>query len=49
MLISKITKKKTEEFKQDLLIFAESFNMHGPGAVGDNLDKGGSIFHVFIA
>lgn len=29
-----------EEFKDELSIFAESFNMHGPGAVGDNLEKG---------
>ncbi len=36
----KITKEKTEEFKQELSIFAESFNMHGPGAVGDDLEKG---------
>ncbi|XP_043967273.1 dynein axonemal heavy chain 10 [Gambusia affinis] len=35
-----ITKNKIEEFKQELLIFAESFNLHGPGSVGDNLDKG---------
>lgn len=36
----KTTKEKIEEFKQDLSIFAESFNMHGPGAVGDDLEKG---------
>lgn len=29
-----------EEFKDELSIFAESFNMHGPGAAGDNLEKG---------
>lgn len=29
-----------EEFKDELSIFAESFNMHGPGAVGDDLEKG---------
>ncbi len=39
-LCSKTTKEKIEEFKQELSIFAESFNMHGPGAVGDDLDKG---------
>lgn len=33
-------KEKTDEFKQELSIFAESFNMHGPGAVGDDLEKG---------
>uniref|UniRef100_A0A3B3TNK4 Dynein axonemal heavy chain 10 n=1 Tax=Poecilia latipinna TaxID=48699 RepID=A0A3B3TNK4_9TELE len=35
-----ITKNKVGEFKEELLIFAESFNRHGPGSVGDNLDKG---------
>lgn len=29
-----------EEFKDELSIFVESFNMHGPGAVGDDLEKG---------
>ncbi|KAM4590913.1 dynein axonemal heavy chain 10 isoform 1-T1 [Odontesthes bonariensis] len=37
---SVITQEKIELFKQDLSIFAESFNMHGPGAVGDDLEKG---------
>lgn len=36
----KITKENIQEFKQELSIFAESFNMHGPGAVGDDLEKG---------
>uniref|UniRef100_A0A3P8UAE7 Dynein axonemal heavy chain 10 n=1 Tax=Amphiprion percula TaxID=161767 RepID=A0A3P8UAE7_AMPPE len=35
-----ITNEKIEEFKHELSVFAESFNMHGPGAVGDNLEKG---------
>lgn len=39
-LHSKVTKEKIEEFKQELSIFAESFHMHGPGAVGDDLEKG---------
>ncbi|XP_055020703.1 dynein axonemal heavy chain 10 [Boleophthalmus pectinirostris] len=34
------TKEKIEVFKQEVMIFAESFNMHGPGAVGDNLERG---------
>lgn len=38
--IPKITKEKTEEFKKEVSIFAESFDMHGPGAVGDDLEKG---------
>ncbi|KAJ3602266.1 hypothetical protein NHX12_030025 [Muraenolepis orangiensis] len=37
---TQITKEQIEVFTQDLSIFAESFNMHGPGAVGDNLEKG---------
>ncbi|XP_071339029.1 dynein axonemal heavy chain 10 [Trachinotus anak] len=41
------TKEKTEEFKQELSIFAESFNMHGPGAVGDDLEKGLTIMGTY--
>uniref|UniRef100_A0A4W5NCU9 Dynein axonemal heavy chain 10 n=1 Tax=Hucho hucho TaxID=62062 RepID=A0A4W5NCU9_9TELE len=37
---TEITKEQIETYKQELTIFAESFNMHGPGAVGDNLEKG---------
>ncbi|CAJ1068269.1 LOW QUALITY PROTEIN: dynein heavy chain 10%2C axonemal [Xyrichtys novacula] len=48
-LFTETTKENTEEFKQELLIFAESFNMHGPGAVGDNLDKGFSILRKYEA
>lgn len=29
-----------EEFQDELSIFVESFTMHGPGAVGDDLEKG---------
>ncbi|TRY94050.1 hypothetical protein DNTS_011956 [Danionella cerebrum] len=39
---AEITLNQIEEYKQELSIFAESFNMHGPGAVGDNLEKGKS-------
>ncbi|XP_056232067.1 dynein axonemal heavy chain 10 [Seriola aureovittata] len=41
------TKDKIEEFKQELSIFAESFNMHGPGAVGDDLEKGLTIMGTY--
>uniref|UniRef100_A0A3B4UD57 Dynein axonemal heavy chain 10 n=1 Tax=Seriola dumerili TaxID=41447 RepID=A0A3B4UD57_SERDU len=41
------TQEKTEEFKQELSIFAESFNMHGPGAVGDDLEKGLTIMGTY--
>nr|XP_046243361.1 dynein axonemal heavy chain 10 [Scatophagus argus] len=44
-----ITNEKTEEFKQELSIFAESFNMHGPGAMGDDLDKGLTIMGTYEA
>uniref|UniRef100_A0A8C7PKH0 AAA+ ATPase domain-containing protein n=1 Tax=Oncorhynchus mykiss TaxID=8022 RepID=A0A8C7PKH0_ONCMY len=37
---TEITKEQIETYKQELTVFAESFNMHGPGAVGDNLEKG---------
>ncbi len=49
---NQITLNQTEEYKQELSIFAESFNMHGPGAVGDDLEKGkctilmGFVFHI---
>ncbi|KAF3695797.1 Dynein heavy chain 10, axonemal Axonemal beta dynein heavy chain 10 Ciliary dynein heavy chain 10 [Channa argus] len=44
---TQITKEKSEEFKQELSIFAESFHMHGPGAVGDDLDKGLTIMESY--
>ncbi|XP_044053526.1 dynein axonemal heavy chain 10 isoform X1 [Siniperca chuatsi] len=46
---TEITKEKTKEFKQELSIFAESFNMHGPGAVGDDLEKGMTIIGTYEA
>ncbi|XP_060895064.1 dynein axonemal heavy chain 10 [Labrus mixtus] len=46
---TKMTNEKTEEFQTELSIFAESFNMHGPGAVGDNLEKGLSILGKYEA
>lgn len=38
--VSQITKEQIETYKQELTVFADGFNMHGPGAVGDNLEKG---------
>ncbi|XP_063753564.1 dynein axonemal heavy chain 10 [Eleginops maclovinus] len=43
------TKDKIGEFTQELSIFAESFNMHGPGAVGDDLEKGLTIMATYEA
>ncbi len=49
---NQITLNQIEEYKQELSIFAESFNMHGPGAVGDDLEKGkstilmGFVLHI---
>ncbi|XP_077377243.1 dynein axonemal heavy chain 10-like [Festucalex cinctus] len=43
------TKKMAEDFQEDLSIFFESFNMHGPGAVGNDLDKGLSIMESYEA
>ncbi|KAG9351776.1 hypothetical protein JZ751_023027 [Albula glossodonta] len=37
---TEITKSQVNEYKQEVLTFAESFNMSGPGAVGDNLEQG---------
>uniref|UniRef100_A0A8C1QBG0 Dynein heavy chain 10, axonemal-like n=1 Tax=Cyprinus carpio TaxID=7962 RepID=A0A8C1QBG0_CYPCA len=44
---AEITLNQTEEYKQELSIFAESFNMHGPGAVGDDLEKGLKIMATY--
>ncbi|XP_047187874.1 dynein axonemal heavy chain 10-like [Scophthalmus maximus] len=46
---TQITKEKTEEFKKEVSIFAESFDMHGPGAVGDDLEKGLTILETYEA
>uniref|UniRef100_A0A8D3BG74 AAA+ ATPase domain-containing protein n=1 Tax=Scophthalmus maximus TaxID=52904 RepID=A0A8D3BG74_SCOMX len=43
------TQEKTEEFKKEVSIFAESFDMHGPGAVGDDLEKGLTILETYEA
>lgn len=39
-MFEQITVEQIEQYKTDLSIFAESFSMRGPGAVGDNLEKG---------
>lgn len=44
VLVPQITKEQIQQYMQELAIFAESFNMHGPGAVGDNLEKGTHTF-----
>uniref|UniRef100_A0A674DLM6 Dynein axonemal heavy chain 10 n=1 Tax=Salmo trutta TaxID=8032 RepID=A0A674DLM6_SALTR len=44
---TEITKEQIETYKQELTIFAESFNMHGPGAVGDNLEKGVTVMGTY--
>ncbi|XP_052412947.1 dynein axonemal heavy chain 10 [Carassius gibelio] len=44
---AEITLNHIEEYKQELSIFAESFNMHGPGAVGDDLEKGLKIMATY--
>ncbi|XP_029296329.1 dynein heavy chain 10, axonemal [Cottoperca gobio] len=41
------TKENIEDFRQELTIFAESFNMHGPGAVGDDLERGLTIMATY--
>ncbi|KAM3610556.1 uncharacterized protein V6R79_005609 [Siganus canaliculatus] len=46
-LFIETTNVKIEEFQQESAIFIESFNMHGPGAVGDNLDKGLTILATY--
>ncbi|XP_066546047.1 dynein axonemal heavy chain 10 [Amia ocellicauda] len=37
---TQITKEQTEEYKKEVSVFAENFSIAGPGAVGDDLDKG---------
>ncbi|XP_067295015.1 dynein axonemal heavy chain 10 isoform X2 [Pseudorasbora parva] len=44
---AEITLNQIEEYKQEISIFAESFNMHGPGAVGDDLEKGLEIMDTY--
>ncbi|XP_061623123.1 dynein axonemal heavy chain 10-like [Phyllopteryx taeniolatus] len=43
------TKRMAEEFQEELSIFVESFNMHGPGVVGNDLDKGLSRMQSYEA
>lgn len=40
LISGQITMEEIEQYKQELSVFAESFSMHGPGAVGENLEKG---------
>lgn len=40
LISGQITVEQIEQYKQELSIFAESFNTDGPGAIGDNLEKG---------
>ncbi|KAL6114194.1 dnah10 [Pungitius sinensis] len=46
---TQITKEQIKKYKQELSIFAESFNRDGPGAVGDNLEKGLTIMETYEA
>lgn len=38
--------EEIEAFTQDLSIFAGSFNTHGPGTVGNDLDKGAPLVQL---
>ncbi|XP_036382121.1 dynein heavy chain 10, axonemal [Megalops cyprinoides] len=40
LTFTEITKKQIDDYKEEVAVFAESFNVSGPGAVGDNLDEG---------
>ncbi|KAG2470484.1 DYH10 protein, partial [Polypterus senegalus] len=44
---TQITKDQIDQFKKQLAVFAESFQNQGPGAVGDDLDKGLEILGVY--
>lgn len=42
----KVSTRKLEDFTDTLAVFAEKFNLHGPGAVGDDLEKGLKARHL---
>ncbi|KAE8635010.1 hypothetical protein XENTR_v10002490 [Xenopus tropicalis] len=44
---TQITKDQIEDYKKKLSNFAELFQTEGPGAVGDNLDKGLQVLSAF--
>uniref|UniRef100_H3BAL0 Dynein axonemal heavy chain 10 n=1 Tax=Latimeria chalumnae TaxID=7897 RepID=H3BAL0_LATCH len=44
---TQITKDHIDAFKLKLALFAEKFHNEGPGAVGDNLDRGVEILAIF--
>ncbi|KAM4616801.1 dynein axonemal heavy chain 10 [Polymixia lowei] len=46
---TEITNKQIDEFKQELSIFTESFNMRGPGTLGDDLEKGLTVMATYDA
>ncbi|KAG5844641.1 hypothetical protein ANANG_G00164650 [Anguilla anguilla] len=46
---TEITKSQINEYKQEAFTFAEKFNLSGPGAVGDDLEKGMSLMATFEA
>ncbi|TUV82046.1 Dynein heavy chain 10, axonemal [Bagarius yarrelli] len=46
---TKITTEQIEQFKLELAAFAERFKLHGPGAVGDDLEKGLMIMGTYEA
>uniref|UniRef100_A0A8C9TU55 Dynein axonemal heavy chain 10 n=1 Tax=Scleropages formosus TaxID=113540 RepID=A0A8C9TU55_SCLFO len=44
---TEITKQQVEVYKQELFSFADSFNKEGPGAVGDDLEKGLTLMATY--
>ncbi|XP_067862341.1 dynein axonemal heavy chain 10 [Heptranchias perlo] len=44
---TKTTKQETEEFAENLAVFAARFRLEGPGSVGDDLDTGLEILGRF--
>ncbi|KAJ8284497.1 hypothetical protein COCON_G00033470 [Conger conger] len=46
---TEITKSQINEYKEEASAFAEKFNLSGPGAVGDDLERGMSLMAMFEA
>ncbi|XP_058850532.1 dynein axonemal heavy chain 10 [Acipenser ruthenus] len=44
---TQITKEQIEDYKKELSVFAGSFHNEGPGAVGNDLEKGMEILAVY--
>ncbi|XP_048858906.1 dynein axonemal heavy chain 10 [Brienomyrus brachyistius] len=46
---TEITKEQIQTFKQELSVFAENFSIRGPGAAGDDMEKGVAMLKLYEA